>query len=197
MTECSILNVGVVDDVMLGAAEPPRTSAARLADAVYLALGRRAGIIQISLDFAFLPHEARSLIAAIDAAVRRGVLVIVAAGQRPFAAPNPLLSIGGVIPVSGEDRNGRPLHSLDRSAVLSVCGISAPAIDIPGAAVPMGTALRSGTSFAACFVTAAAALMCCAVPGMTARAAAGRLVATRVAPRRNGLPIPLDADGCF
>jgi subtilisin family serine protease len=195
--ECPILNVGVVDDAMVGGAIPPRNSAARLASAVDLASARGARIIQISLDLSFHTAEAHPLVVAVEAAVRRGAVVIIAAGQRPLAPANPLLLVPGVIPVSGVDHHGYPLHSVHRSAALSVCGISAPAIDIPGAVLPTGTALRTGTSFAACFVTAAIALMCSAIPAMAPRDAARRILAERFASRRGAIPVPLDVDGCF
>jgi subtilisin family serine protease len=195
--ECPLLNIGVVDDVMLAGSARPRENGTRLAAAISLASAHGASIIQVSLDLSLQVAEARPLIAAVGVAVARGAVVVVAAGQRPFAADNTLLSAPGVLSVSGADPRGYPLHSLHRSAALNACGLSAPALDIPGAVLPAGTGLRSGTSFAACFVTAALALLCSAVPCMTPRDAALRLSAGRLAARRRALPVPLDADGCI
>jgi subtilisin family serine protease len=193
-SECLILNIGAVDDEMLGGSESPRRSAMRLADAIHLASSRGAHILQISLDLSFLPREARPVIAAIDAIVRRGTVVVVAAGQRPLTQPNPLAAIPGVIAVSGMDRSGYPLHSVQRSVAHNGCGIAAPASDIPGAVLPTGIGLRAGTSFAACFVTAAIALVCSAEPSMTARDAARRLLARRCVSVADALLVPLDVD---
>jgi subtilisin family serine protease len=194
--ECPLLDIGVVDDAMLEGRASSRRAAARLAGAIELAAARGARILQLSLDLAFHGGEDRPLLAAIEAAVRRGAVVVVAAGQRPSAPASPLLSMPGVIPVSGTDRSGERLHSMHRATALGAGGMLAPAVDIPGAVLPAGTALSSGTSFAACFVTAAIALACSAAPGMTPRDAA-RLLLRRSASHRGALPIPLDADGSF
>jgi subtilisin family serine protease len=194
--ECPILDIGVVDDAMLDGFNRPREDATRLASAIGLASARGARIIQISLDLAFVGTEARALCAAAAAAVSRGAVIVVAAGQRQFAPVSPLLFVPGVIPVSGTTRDGYPLHSVYRSTALNVGGVLAPAIDIPGAVLPTGTALRSGTSFAACFVTGAIALACSVAPEMTPRDAAA-LLTRRLASRHGALPVPLDADACF
>jgi subtilisin family serine protease len=195
---CLILSIGVVDEAMLEGLCPPRESAARLAGAVLLALRLNARVIQISLDLAFSPSEARPLIDAIDAAVRRGAVVVAAVGHRPSAALNPVLAIAGVIAVSGADRVGQPHHCgiPVGSPMLNVSEISAPSVDIPGALLPTGTGLRSGTSFAACFVTAAIALMCAGFCTTTSRDAALRLLAGRHFSRRYARPVSLDVDGC-
>jgi subtilisin family serine protease len=193
---CPLLDVAVVDDEMLLGSMSPRESAARLADAVELA-SRHSRILQISLELSFAESEARPLIAALTTAVQRGVVVVVATGQHPHYPASSVLALPGVIPVSGTDRDGRPLHAVQRAAYVNAFGLFAPAVKIPGAICPIGTALRDGTSFAACFVTAAIALACSAIPQMSPREAAQQLLASQLASRHRGLPATLDADSRF
>jgi hypothetical protein len=194
---CRILSIGVVDEEMLQGTCPPRQTAGRLASAVDLASTQGASIIQISLTLRFLAYEAHPLNDAVAAAVHRGAVIVVAAAESQFSLSNPLFWIPGVIPVFGADHAGFPLASWHGPVIPSVSSLLAPAIDIPGAVLPDGTGSRSGSSFAACFVTAAVALMCSALPGVAPRDAAIRLLGTPGTFRRDAAPAVLDADSSF
>lgn len=177
---CPLVNVPAVDEEMLRGAIPPRLSAARLAAAVEVAAAHGASVLQCSLDLEFDAAEARPLIAAVGAAVDAGAVLVVPAGRHHFVRDNPLPWLPGVLAVTGGDRLRCAQHDL-----------LAPGVDIPGAVLPAGTALRSGTSFAACFVTATVALLC-----------AGGHVAPRDAARAVvssswHSPHPLDAEECL
>jgi subtilisin family serine protease len=103
---------------------------------------------------------------SIDAASESGVMLVAAAGNAgPRAAPLYPAAYPPVIAVTAVDRDGRAYRRAVRGAHIDV---AAPGVDIWTAASISGARPKSGTSFAAPFVTAAAAIFKSRSPNATA-----------------------------
>ena len=146
------------------------TTATMIAGLRY-ALSNGARIVNISLNG---PDSSQALDEAIGQAEQQGVLVIASAGNdgvnrdRVPSYPASVRS-RAVITVASATRGGELATSsaFGRGSV----DIAAPGEDVLAGELGGGCATRSGTSFAAAYVTGAAALLASARPG----ASAGRL----------------------
>lgn len=156
-----------------------------LARAIGRATGAGADVINLSLGS---EGESRAVREAVDAALRRRIVVVAAAGNaggvdaasgqivpatREFPAAQP-----GVIAVGAIDEAGSPAAFSSRYADVH---LSAPGVDIVSAfphgaqGVASNYAIWSGTSMAAPWVSAAAALMLDQRPKLTPAMVATRL----------------------
>ncbi len=170
---CPIVNIPAIDEEMLAGHLAARECARRLVEAINLAVTAGARIIQLSLALGFGDErEGRWIAEALTAAARTGVKIIMAASPRGLTRHNPLLWLDSVIPVIGADPQGKVVYDRRWGVAMAIRGLSAPGTDIPGAMLPAGSRLGSGSSFAACFVTATLALLRAAVPGAPLHAAA-------------------------
>lgn len=132
-----------------------------LARAVDLLAARDVPIINMSLSG---PDNA-ILAQTIEDAVAAGIIVIAAAGNEgPRASPAYPAAYPGVIAVTAVDRGKRIYR---RAGQGSHIDIAAPGVNVWTAASVKGQRPRSGTSFAAPFVTAAAALIMSENPGFS------------------------------
>jgi thermitase len=124
----------------------------QVAKAIRYATQNGAHVINLSLGFSSDAAEVR---AAINFATSRGVVVVASAGNAASAALQYPAALPNVIGVAATDL-------LDRKATFSNYGqsvvVDAPGVDII-TAYPGGYAVASGTSFAAAFVSAEAALV--------------------------------------
>ena len=92
---------------------------------------------------------------ALERAHRRGIVTVAAVGNRgPRAAPQYPAAYPDVIAVTAVQADRRIYHRAGRGAHVD---LAAPGVDIPTAEAGGESGLRSGTSFAAPFVTAALA----------------------------------------
>ncbi|MEH0819143.1 MULTISPECIES: type VII secretion-associated serine protease mycosin [unclassified Micromonospora] len=149
----------------------------QIAAAIRWSTDQGAEVINLSLVTVDHPDLAR----AVDYALDKGAVVVAAAGNRqqeqqdlpayPAAYP-------GVIAVAGVDREGGHVGS---SVSGNYVDIAAPGLDIVGPA-PAGQGYlaepQGGTSFAAAYVSGAAALLRSARPDLTPEQVAYRLTRT-------------------
>lgn len=141
-----------------------------LARAILLAVEHGAHIINVSGGQLSRSGEPEPILAsAIETCVRRGVLVVAAAGNDGCECLHVPAAIDGVLAVGALDSAGRPLDASNWGARYRGAGLLAPGQDIPGALAGGGVSHRTGTSFAAPFVAGAAALLA------SAERAAGRI----------------------
>jgi len=139
----------------------------------------------------------RALAEALDEALRRGVLIVVAAGNQGTLGSSVLTRHPWVIPVVAYDLHGRPMDQSNLGHSIGRRGVGAPgdAIISLGATGPPVTS--GGTSAATPFVTGAIALLWSAFPAATA-AAVRYAVTQAAAPRRPTVVPPLlDAWGAY
>jgi cyanobactin maturation PatA/PatG family protease len=124
-----------------------------LARAILLAAENGAQVINISGGQLTPSGEPEPILSqAIASCLKRNVLIVAAAGNDgceclhiPAAAPS-------VLVVGAMDQDGNPIMSSNWGEAYRTQGILAPGMDVLGA-VPGGTARKSGTSFAAPFVS--------------------------------------------
>jgi hypothetical protein len=130
-----------------------------LARALDMLTERKVPVINMSLSG---PDNA-ILAASVADALSRGVVVIAAAGNDgPRAKPAFPAAYPGVIAVTAVDRGRNVYRRAARGAHID---IAAPGVNVWTAASVKGQKPRSGTSFAAPFVAAAAALILADNPG--------------------------------
>jgi subtilisin family serine protease len=132
---------------------------------------------------------------ALDAAARRGALVVAAAGNQAALGGSEITRHPGVIPVVAYDLAGAPMAQSNLGLSSGRHGLGAPGDGIVSLATRGAPAPRAGTSFAAAFVTGAIALLWSLFPTADAGAIRNALTAGR---RRDSVVAPLmDAWGAY
>lgn len=158
--------------------------------------GVDAGARVLNLSVALLhpsPQGQRALGEALLYAARRGVLLVVAAGNQAMVGSSMLTRHPWVIPVVACDGLGRPVPQSNLSHAIGRSGLRAPGDRITSLGTDGEPATSSGTSVAAPYVTGAAALIWSAFPAATAVDVRLALTHARAAPRRSVVPPLLDA----
>lgn len=133
-----------------------------LAEAVDAAVAARVGVINISQDVTQngrpVPVAADSRLArAVASAVSQGIVVVVAAGNEGLSLPTYPASLPGVLGVGASDRNNE--RDSDFSETGSSVDVAAPGVDMVSTVPGGGQCVDSGTSFAAPYAAAVAALL--------------------------------------
>jgi subtilisin family serine protease len=136
----------------------------------------------------------RGLRMALDHAVRRGTLVVAAAGNQATLGSSEITRHPAVIPVVAYTLDGRPMQQSNFGRSLGRWGVGAPGEGIVSLAAEGLPAPRAGTSFAAAFVTGAMALLWSLFPA----ADPGLLRQALRPPRRSSvIPPLLDARAAY
>jgi subtilisin family serine protease len=139
----------------------------------------------------------RDLDAALQVTVRRGVLVVAAAGNHGVLGGSPITRHPWVIPVVAYDRSGRVLKQSNLGRSIAGGGLGAPGEGVVSLTPEGGRAVSVGTSIAAPFVTGAAALLWSLLPSATAVEVKHALLSSPAGQRRALAPPLLDAWGAF
>jgi cyanobactin maturation PatA/PatG family protease len=163
---CRGLVVPVFDDADgLGgsrADEPfrPVCSQLELARAILLAVEHGARIINISAGQPLPASAAYPVLAdAVDRAVRRGVLVVAAAGNDGCECEHIPAALPGVLAVGAMDSQGRPIASSNWGLPYRSAGLLATGTGLLAARAGGTTEVVGGTSFASAIVAGSAALL--------------------------------------
>lgn len=129
-----------------------RTDVVSLVQALEALVERRVRIINMSLSGP--PNSV--LLQAIKAAQAKGILIIAAAGNSgPGAEPSYPAAYDGVIAVTAVDKQRKVYSRATRGPYVD---LAAPGVGIRTVSTTGTTVLRSGTSYAVPYITAAAAL---------------------------------------
>ncbi len=176
----------------------PSASADALAEALLDVIAAGASIVNLSVAVRTAdPIGAAKLTSALNEALRKGVLVVAAAGNEGAVAGSPLTTHPWVIPVAGCDLRGNVSEITNLSRSVAQRGLLAPAEGVPTRGLDGKIKIFQGTSAAVPFVTGAAALLWSAFP--TAKAADVKRALVGPQPRRvRGLiPPRLNAQRAF
>lgn len=158
-----------VDAFHRGAGNDDRSAVYELVRAIDLLAARGVKVINMSLT----GPPNLLLKQAIERAAARGIVLVAAAGNDgPRAAPLYPGGYDGVIAVTAIDRSKNPYR---RAGAGDHVDIAAPGVQVWTAASIKGAQSKTGTSFAAPFVTAAAAMMLAANPELKAADVEGLL----------------------
>jgi hypothetical protein len=193
-SDCRLLAIAAVDDWVLKPSAPAITVARRLALALDECRRRGVHVVQLSLELGFgTTYAARVVRDALAALAESGTPVVTSAGHASLVLTNDLLWVPGVIPVCAADEDGNVLADERYGGMLSLRGLAAPGTRVPGAVPPEGFGLRTGSSYAASFVTAALALQSAMNPALAPMDAASEMMRTRSPALSAARPPHLDA----
>jgi len=188
---CTLLIRPVFTEVTAGNTQIPSATPQAVAAAIIECVEAGACCLNLSLA---LPkpssRDERELEQVLDHAAKRGVIIVVAAGNQGTLGSTAITRHSWVIPVVACDLFGRPMNESNLGRSIGSRGLSAPC----GAVTSLGAAGNpltfGGTSVATPFVTGAIALLWSAFPMATA--AQVRFAVTQAfAPRRATVVPPL------
>jgi subtilisin family serine protease len=195
--ECPLLVRPIFTDGHLAAGTVPSTTSQELAASIVECVQSGARILNVSASVSHAHGEAaRKLADALDWAVKKGTIVVAAAGNQGTVGSSAITGHRGVLPVASYSCAGQPLSGSNLGASIARRGLGAPG-DWVTSLAPGGGSLRAGgTSAAAPFVTGAIALIWSMFP--SAPAASIRLALAAAAGRARGVVPPLmDAWGAY
>jgi subtilisin family serine protease len=187
---CNLLVRPIFSQAPANGEQMPSASAGELADAIIDVIDAGARVINLSVALQGpSPGGGNSLQQALDFALRRGVVVVAAAGNQGAVGGSVITRHPWVIPVIAYDFKGRPMNLSNLGASIGRCGLGAPgeAVTSLGVTNPL---TMGGTSAATPFVTGTAALIWSEFPGATA-AEVRSAVTMAAAPRRTTIVPPL------
>ena len=186
---CTVVVRPIFIEAAPGSPAMPTATAGDLALAMRECIDSGARLLNVSATLTHSDHgDERRLTEALDLASRRGVLVVVAAGNHGVMGSSALTRHRWVVPVVGYSRLRRPLPGSNLGRSIGRNGVGAPGENVVSLTPGGGTVSHSGTSAAAPFVTGAAALVWSEFPG--ASGASVRLALTRPVSPQPRLPTP-------
>jgi subtilisin family serine protease len=146
-----------------GAAENgalPSATPAELAKAIVECIEAGARVLNLSAAFAQPSSRGeRELEEALDYAVRRGIIVVAAAGNQGALGSSVITRHPWVIPVAACDLRGRPLGQTNLGSSVGRRGLLAPGEGVTSLSAEGAPRTLGGTSVAAPFVTGTIALL--------------------------------------
>jgi cyanobactin maturation PatA/PatG family protease len=162
---CSGLVIPIFNDRPSQCGQIFAVSQDRLARAINIALHHRAAIINVSAGQLGIRSSASTALKdAVSECVRRGVIVIAAAGNEGRDCTHLPGVLPGVLVVGAVGRDGRPAAFSNYGAVYGPTGLLAPGEDIPCASYTAGVDHATGTSFAVPIVSGVVALLLALFP---------------------------------
>jgi subtilisin family serine protease len=188
---CSLLVRPIFAEAPINGEEMPSATAEELSGAIVDVIDAGARVINLSVALqGASPRGERGLREALDFALRRGVVVVAAAGNQRSVGSSAITRHPWVIPVVAYDRRGRPMDLSNLGASIGRCGLGALGEAITSLGTTTEPTTMGGTSAATPFVSGAVALIWSEFPAATA-AAVRSAVIQAAAPRRTSIVPPL------
>jgi subtilisin family serine protease len=195
---CSLIVRPIFSETNTGHDNPTTATAPQLARAIVQTIDAGANVINLSLGLAAVsPTGQRDLEDAIDLAVRRGVIVVVAAGNQGAVGGSVLTQHPWVIPVVACDLQGGLVGNSNLGASIGRGGLRAPGQNIRSLAASGGSTTLNGTSVAAPFVTGAVALLWSEFPTASAMDVRRAIIYASGGRRTSIVPPLMDAEAAY
>jgi subtilisin family serine protease len=196
--DCTLIVRPIFAETISGHDRIPGAKPLALAAAIVDCIDHGARIINLSLGLAQpAAMGERALDRAIDYAMRRGVIVVAAAGNQGMVGGSAITRASWLVPVVACDLLGHPISESNIGRSIGMQGLRAPGEGVVslGSAGPPLT-LR-GTSVAVPFVTGAIALLWSVFPSATAAEIRFALTQTSAGARASIVPPLLDAEKAY
>ncbi|MFE1558881.1 S8 family serine peptidase [Streptomyces sp. NPDC058734] len=189
--ECTLLILPVFREAAHTGGQLPSVTPELLAEAIGACVDTGVHVVNLSVGMPqpFSPRADRVLADALDDAARQGVLVVAAAGNQGTLGSSAITRHPWVIPVVGYGADARPSAFSNLGSSMGKRGLGAPSEGVTSLSTEGGFSTRSGTSFAAPFVTGAIALLWSQFPRATAAEVKDAVMGARV--RRTSITPPL------
>jgi len=190
---CTLLVRPIFSQAPANGGQMPSASATELAEAIVDVIDAGARVINLSVALQGpSPGGGRSLQQALDFALRRGVIVVAAAGNQGAVGGSVITSHPWVVPVVAYDVGGRPMGISNLGASIGRRGLGGPgeAVTSLGVTNPL---TMGGTSAATPFVTGAVALIWSEFPAAAAAEVRSAVTQARALRRSTIVPPLLNA----
>lgn len=195
---CTLVIRPIFAETMSGREQMPSAMPKELAAAISECIDAGAQIINLSLALAQPSARGEQVLEeALNQAVRRGVIVIAAAGNQGTLGSSVITRHPWVIPVVACDLRGRPINESNLGSSIGKRGLMAPGDNITSLGSKGQSLTLGGTSVAVPFVTGAIALLWSEF--LTATAAQIKLAITQATSLRRASVAPplLDAAAAY
>ncbi|MGH8685787.1 MAG: S8 family peptidase, partial [Nitrosospira sp.] len=167
--DCTLLIRPIFADTTAGREHMPSATPQELAAAILQCINAGARVINLSLALAQPSTKGEhALEEALTLALRRGVLIVAAAGNQGTLGSSAITRHPWVIPVVACDLRGRPINESNLGSSIGTRGLSAPGDNITSLGSEGQSLTLGGTSVAVPFVTGAIALLWSEFPTVTA-----------------------------
>ena len=188
---CSLLVRPIFAEAPVNGEQMPTATAEELSRAIFDVIDAGARVINLSVALeGASPRGERGLREALDFALRRGVVVVAAAGNQGSVGSSVITGHPWVIPVVAYDLRGRPMDLSNLGASIGRRGLGAPGEAITSLGTTAEPITMGGTSAATPFVTGAVALIWSEFPAATAAEVRSAAI-WAAAPRRTSIVPPL------
>ena len=166
---CTLLVRPIFTEMIASNDEMPSAPPQELAQAILDCIQAGAGVLNISAALAQPSIKSeRALGEALDQAAKRGVIVIVAAGNQGTLGSTAITRHPWVIPVVAYDLQGKPMNHSNLGSSIGRRGLGAPGDRITSLGAKGSPLTLGGTSAAAPFVTGTVALLWSEFPNASA-----------------------------
>jgi subtilisin family serine protease len=188
---CTLLVRPIFAEAPINGEEMPSATAEELSRTIFDVIDAGARVVNLSVALqGASPRGERGLREALDFALRRGVIVVAAAGNQGSVGSSVITRHPWVIPVVAYDLRGRPMNLSNLGASIGRGGLGAPGEAITSLGTTTAPVTMGGTSAATPFVAGAVGLIWSEFPAATA-AAVRSAVIQAAAPRRTSIVPPL------
>jgi subtilisin family serine protease len=192
--DCTLLVRPIFTETRGANDEMPSAMPEELAQAILDCIDAGAHVLNVSAALAQPSIKTeRELEQALDQAARRGVIVVVAAGNQGAIGSTTITRHPWVIPMVGYDLQGRPMNHSNLGSSIGRRGLGAPGDRITSIGAHGKPLTLGGTSAAAPFVTGAIALLWSEFPTATAAQVKYAVTQANIRRRRTVVPPLLDA----
>lgn len=195
---CTLLIRPIFAEATSGREQMPSATPRELAAAIIECIDAGARVINLSLALARPSvKDEQALHDALDHALKRGVIVVAAAGNQGTLGSSAITRHQWVLPVMACDLRARPMSESNLGSSIGRRGLSAPGDDITSLGAEGQLLTLGGTSVSAPFVTGTVALLWSEFPSATA--AQIKLAVTQAPARRRASVVPqlLDAEAAY